>query len=356
VLDRLFVHGGPSIDVRRCVALNSAWSAVVDSWLADCHSNLGDSQAIWASNGPGPFAIVGNQLEGAGENIMLGGDDSRAPEMLPSDVTITRNYILKPAAWQHVWSAKNLLELKVGRRVLIEGNVLEGSWLDAQIGFAVLIKSVNQAGGAPWSVTEDVTMRFNRVMRSAAGVNISGAPEKYPVAAPAGRVLLEHNVIEPVGDSALGGTGRLFQIGEGARDVVLRHNTGFGTNAGVIFSSDLRPGFVFTDNVVNGGQYRWSLTSAEGQGVGEDAVRHHAPGGRVAGNLFIAADAPPRIPGNAYVGTLAEAGFTDFARHDYRLGPGSRYGRAATDGTAPGADIARVDSATRGVRSSRGGG
>lgn len=349
VLDRVFIHGSPTLEVRRCVALNSAWTAIVDSYLAECHSNQGDSQAIWGSNGPGPFSIVNNRLEGGGENIMFGGDDSRAPEMMPSDVTIRRNYIIKPAEWQRVWSAKNLFELKVGRRVLVEGNVLEGSWLDAQIGFAILIKSVNQDGRAPWSTTQDVTIRLNRVRRSAAGVSIHGAPEQHPVAERTSRVLLEHNVIEPVGDRALGGTGRLFMLGEGARDVVIRHNTGFGTNAAVMFTNGRQPGFVFADNIVNGGEYRWSLTSADEHGTGADAVAYHAPGGRVEGNIFIQADAPPRPPNNVYLGNITELGLTDALGHDYRLRPDSRFRRAATDGTTPGANLARLDSLTAGV-------
>ena len=44
------------------------------------------------------------------------------------------------------WSVKNLLELKMGRNVIIDGNVLENSWGDAQIGYAVLFTVRNQDG------------------------------------------------------------------------------------------------------------------------------------------------------------------------------------------------------------------
>ena len=50
VLDRVYVHGTSTFNLRRCVALNSAWSAVVDSYIDNCHSNDGDSQAIHGSN------------------------------------------------------------------------------------------------------------------------------------------------------------------------------------------------------------------------------------------------------------------------------------------------------------------
>ncbi|MFL5604948.1 MAG: Ig-like domain-containing protein, partial [Gemmatimonadaceae bacterium] len=57
VLDRSYVHGMSTQAVRRCVSLQSAATAIVDSWISDCHSNNGDSQAIVGWNGPGPFLI-----------------------------------------------------------------------------------------------------------------------------------------------------------------------------------------------------------------------------------------------------------------------------------------------------------
>ena len=67
ILDRTYVHGQTSGSVRRCVMLNSASTAVVDSWISACHSNDGDSQAIIGWNGPGPFLIQNNYLEGGHE-------------------------------------------------------------------------------------------------------------------------------------------------------------------------------------------------------------------------------------------------------------------------------------------------
>jgi hypothetical protein len=45
--------------------------------------------------------------------------------------------------------------------MLIEGNVIENVWPDAQAGYAVLLKSENQGGTAPWTQTTDVTVRYN---------------------------------------------------------------------------------------------------------------------------------------------------------------------------------------------------
>jgi len=363
VVDRMLVRGTATLNLRRCLALNSAWTAVVDSWLAECHSNDGDSQAIWGANGPGPFTVVNNYLEGAGENVMFGGSDSRAPELLPADITLRRNHFNKPASWIGVWTVKNLFELKVGRRVLLEGNLLEGAWVSGQIGFAILLKSSDQDNTAPWSTTQDVTMRLNRISRSAAGIQVSGTIEGDRVTESTARVLVEQNLIDPVGDPALGGVGRLFAVGSATapRDVVFRHNTGFGTNAALIFYEGETKGFAFLDNVANGGEYRWSISSSVGKGVGSAALANHAPGGVAEGNLFLGADAAPRPERNFYVDRVGDAGFSGIAGlalpkpgsapppEAYALRAASPFHGRGTDGTDPGVAIPRLLAALRGV-------
>ena len=132
----------PKHDCFRCVALNSASSAVIDSYLSEAHVVGFDSQAICGVNGPGPFKIVNNYLEGSGENIMFGGADPAIRDLVPSDIEFRGNYCFKPLSWKigHPsyagipWAVKNLFELKNARRVLIEGNVFENNWVHAQNG------------------------------------------------------------------------------------------------------------------------------------------------------------------------------------------------------------------------------
>ncbi|MFL5576832.1 MAG: Ig-like domain-containing protein, partial [Gemmatimonadaceae bacterium] len=168
ILDRVYVHGHSGLDFARCVGMHAAAVAVIDSYVSECHGRGRDSQAVWGANGPGPFKIVNNYLEGAGEVVMFGGDDSRAQELLPHDIEVRHNHITRPAAWKGVWLVKNLLELKEGVRVLVEGNVLENHWADAQDGFAVVLKAVDQYGSAPWTTTQDVTVRSN-ILRNISG-------------------------------------------------------------------------------------------------------------------------------------------------------------------------------------------
>ena len=60
ILDRVYIHGDPKQNCFRCVALNSAHTAVIDSYLDDAHVQGFDAQAICGWNGPGPFKIVNN--------------------------------------------------------------------------------------------------------------------------------------------------------------------------------------------------------------------------------------------------------------------------------------------------------
>ena len=142
VFDRCYLHGDPQAGTRRGIAMNGAHLAVIDSYLADFKEAGADSQAVGGWAGPGPFKIVNNYLEGAGENVMFGGADPVIRDVVPSDIEIRGNHIAKPLTWRigdptyagTPWTVKNLLELKNARRVLIEGNLFEYSWAHAQGG------------------------------------------------------------------------------------------------------------------------------------------------------------------------------------------------------------------------------
>src|SRR6185436_9462476 len=96
------------------------------------------------------------------------------------------------------WAVKNLLELKNARNVLIEGNVLEQNWVDAQNGFAVLFTVRNQEGGAPWSVVEHVTFRNNIVRNSGSGINILARDDNNPSGV-ARTIVVRNNLFEGLG-------------------------------------------------------------------------------------------------------------------------------------------------------------
>src|ERR1051325_5930847 len=140
ILDRLWVHGFETQEIQRGIALNSAETPLINSYVSDIHQVGIETQAICGWNGPGPFHIINNYVEGAGINIMFGGSDPQIPNLVPADIEIRANHFFKPLSWKvddpsyrgRHWTIKNLLELKNARRVTIDGNILQNNWTDAQ--------------------------------------------------------------------------------------------------------------------------------------------------------------------------------------------------------------------------------
>jgi hypothetical protein len=343
VLDRVYVHGNPTTSLSRCVALNSAVTAIVDSYLSECHAEGQDAQAIAGWNGPGPYKIVNNYLEGSGENIIFGGADPAVPGLVPSDIEIRHNYVAKPASWHGGrWLIKNLLELKNAERVLIEGNLFDGSWRHGQEGFAFVLWSANQEGSAPQTVTQDVTVRRNIIRRVGAGIAISAGG--YHPAVNARRFTITENLIYAIDGAGYEGNGRAFQLGGGRlADVAITRNTVLdATLTAFTFAGDsILPRFTASGNILEGGAYG---IIGDGTGVGMGTLIRYVPGGTFANNVLrINPDYAALFPGgNAYPATTAAIGFVDVARGDFHLAASSPY-------QGIGAPIDSVLAATAGV-------
>ena len=99
-LSHLYVHGDPLVGQKRCIALNAAFVTIRDSYISDCKGVGNDTQAIGGWNGPGPYYIVNNYLEAAGENVLIGGADPAIPNLVATDVLIKNNHIARPLAWR----------------------------------------------------------------------------------------------------------------------------------------------------------------------------------------------------------------------------------------------------------------
>src|SRR5215510_460326 len=133
VIDRSWIHGFSTQDVQRGVSLNGSEITISNSYINEIHGQGYDTQAICGWNGPGPFYIINNYLEASGENILFGGADPSISILIPSHIEIRRNYLFKPLRWKMSdpsyagihWSVKNLLEIKMGRNIVVDGNVME---------------------------------------------------------------------------------------------------------------------------------------------------------------------------------------------------------------------------------------
>jgi hypothetical protein len=349
VLDRVYIHGTDVVSLKRCVALNSAATAIIDSWLSACHAEGQDAQAIGGWNGPGPFKIVNNYLEGAAENILFGGADPSIPNLVPSDIEIRRNHISKPTSWHGGrWLIKNLLELKNAQRVLVEGNVFENNWQNGQEGAGIVMWSVNQSGSATWDVMQDITFRKNVIRNVGAGFQIA-ATSGY-VSIPTQRMSITDNLVYGINQPGFEGNGRGFQIGGGVAslmDLTIVHNTVIGSTATAFtLTGNASQRLTITDNILSGGYYG---IIGDGTGVGTPALDAFAPGATFSRNvLVLPSDYVSQFPsGNSYPASLAAIGFVNSSSSDYHLSPASPF--KASTGRDPGADIDAVQTAVSGV-------
>jgi hypothetical protein len=357
VLDRVFVHGLAGTNSTRCIALNSSNSAIINSRISDCHAKGFDSQAIEGWNGPGPYLIENNFIAGAGENIMFGGADPGIKNLVPSDITIRRNHVYKDPAWKGLWTVKNLFELKNARRVLIEANVFENNWADAQAGMAIVIKSSHDAcTTCTWQGTQDVTFRYNIVRNSPRGFNLQAVDGEsdFHVA----RVRAEHNLFQNIGTfNGTGQDGWLMLLTHDLRDIAIRHNTfvhnvtGFGIGLVMDYADGAARNVWIDDNVfTNPAGYAIFYS---GKKVGIESLRALAGDSWSFARNVVAGVSPEFVPwhppGSWYPSNTAAIGFLDPASGDYRLAPRSTYKGRGKGGTDPGVDMNRLRRATDGV-------
>ena len=358
VIDRCYIHGNPSTEQRRGIALNSAETQILNSYVSDIKATSVDAQAIAGWNGPGPFLIENNYLEAAAENILFGGSDPTIQDLVPSNITIRRNLISKPPAWMtQAWTMKNLIEFKNADTVLVEGNTIENNWAANQQGYAILFTPRNSDNTAPWSVVQNVTVQSNVIRHVAAVFNIYGYDDNA-TSRQTNTIVIRNNLVYDVRGAyarpGLTGNGWFAIVGNGPRDITFDHNTiDYEGNDGVLLyeakiaaNTPIR-GFVFTNNLLRDNAY---AIFGSGSQPGTVSLNAYAPGWVVMRNAIGGANAL-RYPVNNDYPTLIQwlADFTDRAAGDYRLVASSLSRGAAEDGTDIGVNFTTLNAATNGT-------
>jgi hypothetical protein len=97
--DRCYIHGLEHYGQTHGVGLHCQYGWVIGCYITDCWGLSQDAQAIHGVNGPGDYVIDNNFIEGAGENVLMGGSDPCIPNLVPQNLTFTRNDVTKRLEW-----------------------------------------------------------------------------------------------------------------------------------------------------------------------------------------------------------------------------------------------------------------
>jgi hypothetical protein len=341
VVDRCYIHSFPSnSEVVRGISLNSASTDIINSYISEIHGTATDSQAIFSWNGPGPYNIINNYLEGSTENLAFG--NGEGTHLVARNVVIKHNYMFKPLSWRGKWLTKNLFEIKGAEQVLIEGNIFENCWQDGQNGNAIVF-TIRYGPG------NNIDFKNNIIRHAGSGfavTNFISNSEMHDIR-------ITNNLIEDIDTVKWGGAGIFVHI-SGVANVTVDHNTIFHDGTIVQAYDDSGKGtqiqnFVYTNNIAAHNAYGIS-----GGGFGVTAIKNFFPGSTFRRNIIAAVpsflDIPTTYPlDNFYPASLNDVGFTDRAAGNYRLSAKSRYRARATDGKDVGCDFDALDAATSGV-------
>jgi hypothetical protein len=191
--------------------------------------------------------------------------------------------------------------LKNARNVVVEENVFENHWLDAQAGYAIVFTPRNSQGGCAWCVVENVRFERNIVRNVAAGLNLLGYDNGNP-SRQAKNIVIRQNLLTGL-STTLGGNGFFMLIGDAPRDVAVEHNT-IDSNGTVVAAyggtaTDFREiyGFRFVSNAARHGKYG---INGQSSSSGNPTLDAYFPG-RVFETNYLAGGSLTRLPAGTLV-------------------------------------------------------
>ena len=393
IFDRLWLHGTAQTETRRGIALSSmTYAGVLDSYFSDFHcvaktGSCTDSQAVSAGGGDypeGPFKIVDNFLEAAGENIIFGG---RAAKTTPADIEIRGNHLFKPLTWMagqpdfvggadgHPFIVKNHFELKNAQRVLFEDNLLENSWGGfSQTGFSILLTPKNQENKCPICLVTDVTIRSIKIVNVGSVFQIANTLSDAGGASSGGERYSIHDVlVDGVRGKDYQGFGLFAMIissGPALHDIRIEHVTASSVPRFILSILDTAPqkmaNFTLANNILSsdqsmqigsaGGGPKNCAFQPERQGP-EGVFKTCFENSTFTHNLIVGGTNWPA--GNIMVKDFTAAGVRATPGGGYRYSlcrqkdeackkPSPAIG-AASDGKDIGADVAAIEKATEGI-------
>lgn len=363
ILDRCYIHGTLGWNCKRAVFLNGARIAVVDCRIDEVVGNASlDGQCFLATSGPGPYKLINNYMAqcARGEHIVFGGGNAY---ITPSDIEVQRNHLHVPWSWYEAGrSLKNIYEMKVGWRTLVQANVLE-NYLGTNVGnqyLAMTLKSVDQNGLVPGTGVRDCTVRLNEFRNVSGWLQLAAQPELglgHGGTAMHRVEITSNRILDPTRDLSSATYQRLFQTDLLIDQLRVRHNTarrGGSNGAFVLFPVNATTNGMldqeYTDNLwvyedSNAGLWWRNAGPLVNQGMaGYNAVTDSGALGVYRGNATTRSETLP--PGNVSAASIAAA---SLAPATFALLADSPLRGMATAGRDPGALHALIDMAVAGV-------
>lgn len=326
--DRVYLHGDPNVGQRRGIAANGRYMRIVNSYFSDFKREGEESQAIamWATDGH--IEIINNYLEAAAESILFGGAENKM-QLIAGDCLVRDNWMNKPLKWRsEKWTVKNFLEIKSGRRIKIENNLMTNNWAQAQEGTGVLFRTGTDSGEQ--AVVEDIEFTNNIMRSSGSAINIFGGEGK------GGRNLtIRNNLFTDI--SAKKYDGRGFFIKSTTFDnVLVENNTVIHDGSITIAYGEPVTNFVFRKNIVFNNEYGFF---GDGGTLGKGTLNKYFPKAIVNNNIIIGGSESDHGSANLYPVSIKQLVFVNAENGDYRLTPDNRYLKRAIESEPIGANL-----------------
>ncbi|HXG85708.1 MAG TPA: hypothetical protein VNI84_16925 [Pyrinomonadaceae bacterium] len=325
--DRVYVHGDPALGQRRGIAANGQFIKIANSYISDIKRKGEESQAIAAWATDGPVEIVNNYLEGAAENVLFGGAESYL-RLTPTDCIVRGNHLNKPVKWREEgWLVKNLFEIKHGRRIKVENNLMTNNWALGQDGTAILFTTREDSGKNV--VIEDIEFTNNIVRGSGNAVSVYG-----PEGRGGRRLIIKNNIFADIDGQKWGGSGN-FMKSSAWDGLIIENNTIIQTgNISNAYDAPVK-NFIFRNNIVFHNEYGFAGDSTA---PGQATINKFFPGGDVGFNVIVGASSTGRSK-NFFPASIKQVGFTNAETGDYRLRGDSPYIAKGLNGKLIGANL-----------------
>lgn len=326
--DRVYIHGSPTEGQRRGIAANGRYLKIQNSYFSDFKREGEESQAIGVWGTDGHIEIINNYLEAAAENILFGGAPSNL-KLVAADCVVRDNWMNKPLEWRNSkWVVKNFFEIKSGKRIKIENNLMTNNWAQAQEGTGVLFRTGTDSGDQ--AVVEDVEFTNNIVRGTGSAITIFGGE-----GAGGRRLTIRNNVFEDVTSKKWDGRG--FFIKPTTWDnLIIENNTVIHDGSITIAYGAPINNFVFRNNIVFQNEYGFF---GDGVGSGKVALDKYFPKAVIIDNVIVGGSAADDGAANFYPNSISQIGFTDIAKSDYRLKRDSPYLTKGFEGKNIGANL-----------------